>query len=115
MRSGAPRVAARARVVLACDEPSGVDLALLEISDPRFDEHLPPVTFARVDRDSPAPVPGCWAVGLEDRRATRRRLRAAGAHGLATTVYTVNDPARMLELAALGVGLPELWRAGRST
>jgi glycerophosphoryl diester phosphodiesterase len=46
---------------------------------------------------------GCWAVGLEDRRATRRRLRAAGAHGLATTVYTVNDPARMLELAALGV------------
>ena len=52
------------RVVLACDEPSGVDLALLEISDPLFGEHLPPVRFARVDRDSPAPVPGCWAVGF---------------------------------------------------
>ena len=53
-----------ARVVLVCDEPSRVDLALLEISDPRFDEHLPPVSFARVNRDSPAPVPGCWAVGF---------------------------------------------------
>ena len=53
-----------ARVVLVCDEPSQVDLALLEISDPRFDEHLPPVSFARVNRDSPAPVPGCWAVGF---------------------------------------------------
>ena len=53
-----------ARVVLVCDEPSKVDLALLEISDSRFDEHLPPVTFARVDRDSPAPVSGCWAVGF---------------------------------------------------
>ena len=53
-----------ARVVLVCDEPSQVDLALLEISDPRFDDHLPPVTFARVNRDSPAPVPGCWAVAV---------------------------------------------------
>ena len=53
-----------ARVVLVGDELSGVDLALLEISDPRFGEQLPPVTFARVDRDSPAPVTGCWAVGF---------------------------------------------------
>ena len=53
-----------ARVVLVCDEPSQVDLALLEISDPRFDEHLPPVSFARVDRESSKPVPGCWAVGF---------------------------------------------------
>ena len=53
-----------AGVVLVCDEPSGVDLALLEINDPRFDEDLPPVIFARVDRDSPAPVTGCWAVGF---------------------------------------------------
>src|SRR5437660_1652572 len=35
-----------ARVILVCDEPSRADLALLEITDPRFDEHLPPVTFA---------------------------------------------------------------------
>ena len=53
-----------ARVVLVCDEGSLVDLALLEISDPRFDEHRLAVSFARVDRDSPAPVSGCWAVGF---------------------------------------------------
>ena len=53
-----------ARVVLVCDEQSRADLALLEISDPRFGEHLLPVTFARVNRDSPAPVTGCWAVGF---------------------------------------------------
>ncbi len=46
---------------------------------------------------------GCWAVGLEERRASRRALRAAARYGLAATVYTVNDPARILELAALGV------------
>jgi WD40 repeat protein len=53
-----------ARVVLVCAEPSQVDLALLEISDPRFGEHLRLAGFARVDRDSPAPVPDCWAVGF---------------------------------------------------
>ena len=53
-----------ARVVLVCDEPSQVDLALLEISDPQFGEHLTPVTFARINRDNPAPVRGCWAVGF---------------------------------------------------
>ncbi len=53
-----------ASVVLVCDEPSQVDLALLEISDLRFDEDLRPVGFARVDRDSPAPVRNCWAVGF---------------------------------------------------
>ena len=53
-----------ARVALICDELSGVDLALLEISDPRFGEHLPAATFARVNRDSPAAVADCWAVGF---------------------------------------------------
>ena len=53
-----------ARVVLAGEEQSGADLAVLEISDPGFGGHLLPVTFARVDRDSPAPVKGCWAVGF---------------------------------------------------
>jgi len=46
---------------------------------------------------------GCWAVGIENRRATPRAIRAAQRLGLATTVYTVNDEARLLELAALGV------------
>ena len=46
---------------------------------------------------------GCWAVGFDNRRVSRRALRAAHGRGLATTVYTVNDPRRVLELAALGV------------
>ena len=53
-----------ARVMLVCDELSQVDLALLEISDSSFCEHPPPVTFARVNRDSPVPVADCWAVGF---------------------------------------------------
>ena len=52
-----------ARVVLVCGELSGADLALLEIGDPPFGDLLP-VAFARVDRDSPALVTGCWAVGF---------------------------------------------------
>lgn len=44
-----------------------------------------------------------WAVGFHDPRATRRGIDKAHRLGLAATVYTVNDPARMLELAALGV------------
>ena len=46
---------------------------------------------------------GCWAVGFDDRRATPRAIRAAQRRGLGTTVYTVNEPARMLELARAGV------------
>ena len=53
-----------ARVVLVCDEPTRVDLALLEIVEAQPDEYLPPVSFASVDRDSPAPVMDCWAVGF---------------------------------------------------
>jgi len=57
-----------------------------------------------------------WGVGFHDARLTRRGLAKARALGLATTVYTVNDPARMRELAALGVdGIfsdrPDLLRA----
>jgi len=44
-----------------------------------------------------------WAAGFEDSRATPRALALARRLGLATTVYTVNDPKRMRELAALGV------------
>jgi WD40 repeat protein len=52
------------QVVLVCDEASGVDLALLEIIDHSFGGPLQSVTFARIDRDSPAKVPDCWAVGF---------------------------------------------------
>jgi len=44
-----------------------------------------------------------WGAGFESSKATPRRIAAAQALGLATTVYTVNDEARMRELAALGV------------
>jgi glycerophosphoryl diester phosphodiesterase len=44
-----------------------------------------------------------WGAGFRQERATRRGIAAAQRLGLATTVYTVNDPARMLELDALGV------------
>ena len=44
-----------------------------------------------------------WGVGFWDRRARRRGIELASSLGLKTTVYTVNEPARMRELAALGV------------
>lgn len=44
-----------------------------------------------------------WAAGFQDERVTRRGLAAAQVLGLATTVYTVNDTARMVELRDLGV------------
>ena len=46
---------------------------------------------------------GGWAVGFQDQRVTRRGIAAAQALGLATTVYTVNDTARVVELRDLGV------------
>ena len=46
---------------------------------------------------------GAWGAGFRDQRATPRGIAAAQRLGLATTVYTVNEPERMLELDALGV------------
>jgi glycerophosphoryl diester phosphodiesterase len=45
-----------------------------------------------------------WAAGFADRRVTARGLAAARKLGLETLVYTVNEPARMRELAELGAG-----------
>jgi glycerophosphoryl diester phosphodiesterase len=42
-------------------------------------------------------------VGFAEKRVTAKGLARARALGLATTVYTVNDVARMRELVALGV------------
>jgi glycerophosphoryl diester phosphodiesterase len=44
-----------------------------------------------------------WGVGFANERATPRAIARAQSAGLTTTVYTVNEPARMLELSALGV------------
>jgi glycerophosphoryl diester phosphodiesterase len=46
---------------------------------------------------------GAWAVGFENSRVTRRAIARAQRLGLATTVYTVNEPERMRMLAGLGV------------
>jgi glycerophosphoryl diester phosphodiesterase len=45
-----------------------------------------------------------WAAGFANGRVTARGIAAARALGLETLVYTVNEPARMLELAELGAG-----------
>jgi glycerophosphoryl diester phosphodiesterase len=57
-----------------------------------------------------------WGAGLREDRATPHVLAAAQRLGLATTVYTVNDEARMRELAGLGAAgiftdRPDLLRA----
>ena len=44
-----------------------------------------------------------WGVGFWDPSVTGRGLAKARKLGLATTVYTVNDPSRMRALATLGV------------
>lgn len=44
-----------------------------------------------------------WGVGLHETRATRRTLAKARTLGLAATVYTVNEAARMRALTELGV------------
>ncbi len=44
-----------------------------------------------------------WGVGFHDPRVRPRGIAKASALGLATTVYTVNEPARIRELELLGV------------
>jgi glycerophosphoryl diester phosphodiesterase len=46
---------------------------------------------------------GAWGVGFKDELMTTRGLRLAESLGLQTTVYTVNESERMLELAELDV------------
>jgi glycerophosphoryl diester phosphodiesterase len=46
---------------------------------------------------------GAWAVGFRDQRTTPRGIATARRLGLETTVYTVNEPDRMRDLAGLGV------------
>jgi glycerophosphoryl diester phosphodiesterase len=53
-------------------------------------------------RPDPLAALSYWGVGFEDPVGVSK-IRLAQAHGLATTVFTVNEPARMRELATLGV------------
>jgi glycerophosphoryl diester phosphodiesterase len=83
--------------VLVCFEAGAIALARALRPRLRTLQHAASVPM-RV-----AAARGCWAIGLEDRRATARALAAARRLRLATTVYTVNDTARMRSLADLGV------------
>lgn len=54
-------------------------------------------------RPDPTAATRFWGVGFEDESARPRQVALAHSLGLATTVFTVNEPARMRELASLGV------------
>jgi glycerophosphoryl diester phosphodiesterase len=54
-------------------------------------------------RPDPAPAARLWGVSFRNEAARPRRLALARSLGLATTVFTVNEPARMRELVTLGV------------
>lgn len=83
--------------VVVCFEPGAI--AAVRAARPRLRtvQHVALVPL-RI-----AAARGCWAAGFEDARATPRALARAQRLGLATTVYTVNEPRRMRELAQLGV------------
>jgi glycerophosphoryl diester phosphodiesterase len=59
---------------------------------------------------------GFWGVSFWNPVASAERIASAQSAGFAVAVYTVNEPARMRELASLGVGAiitdrPDLLRA----
>ena len=83
--------------VLVCFEPGAV--AQVRALRPRM-RTVQHVAFVPL---RVAAARGCWAAGFENGRASARALGRAQRLGLETTVYTVNEPERMRELAALGV------------
>jgi glycerophosphoryl diester phosphodiesterase len=83
--------------VIVCFEPGAIAAVRSERPALRTLQHVWSVPIAV------AAARGCWAVGFDDAHATRRALRSAQRVGLATTVYTVNEEPRLLELASLGV------------
>jgi glycerophosphoryl diester phosphodiesterase len=54
-------------------------------------------------RPDPTAATRFWGVGFRNRSARPRQLALAQSLGLVTTVFTVNESRRMLELATLGV------------
>jgi glycerophosphoryl diester phosphodiesterase len=83
--------------VVLCFEPGAIAAVRALRPELRTIQHVALVPL-RV-----AAARGSWGVGFEDARATPRSLTRAHSLGLATTVYTVNEPARMRELAELRV------------
>jgi glycerophosphoryl diester phosphodiesterase len=85
------------RVLLLSSHRKALDSARTLRSDLRLVLHL------SIWRPDPPAATRYWGVGFEDRTARPRVIARAQSLGLATTVYTVNEPRRMLELADLGV------------
>ena len=69
----------------------------------RLRPDLPLILHLSTRRPDPTAATRFWGVGFEDRTAGPRVIALAQSLGLATTVYTVNEPRRMLELASLSV------------
>jgi glycerophosphoryl diester phosphodiesterase len=82
--------------VVVCFEPLALRLVKRLRPELRVVQHVRTVPLRVAARYA-------WAAGFDIRRATPRAVGRAQRLGLATTVYTVNDPARMRELAELGV------------
>ena len=83
--------------VLVCFQRAALEQARALRPGLRTVQHVGFGVSIRAARDA-------WAAGFADRRVTTRGLAAARTLGLETLVYTVNEPARMRELAALGAG-----------
>jgi glycerophosphoryl diester phosphodiesterase len=82
--------------VLVCFQRVALDDARALRPDVRTCQHVGYGVSIRAARDA-------WAAGFSNSRVTARGLVAARALGLVPLVYTVNEPARMRELAEAGV------------
>ena len=82
-------------VLLAAFEPRVLEEAHRLRPRIRIVQHVENVRIARAARYA-------WAASFDDKRATAAGFARARRLGLETLVYTVNDPERMSELAALG-------------
>jgi glycerophosphoryl diester phosphodiesterase len=81
--------------LLAAFEPRALEEAHRLRPALRIVQHVENVPVARAARYA-------WAAGFWDTRATAANFARARQLGLETLVYTVNEPDRMRELAALG-------------
>jgi glycerophosphoryl diester phosphodiesterase len=83
--------------VLVCFQRAALEEARALRPSLRTCQHVGYGVSIRAARDA-------WAAGFSDGRVTRRGLAAARTLGLVSLVYTVNEPARMRELADAGAG-----------
>lgn len=90
------RLLGDADVVLSFQQPALDEVRTLH-PDLRTCQHVGFGVSIRAARDA-------WAVGFSNVRVTSRGIAAAHALDLVSLVYTVNEPARMLELEAAGIG-----------